>query len=135
MHVHCLYWLMSTGLLLQSAFFRPCKSMTGEIIPLEGFNLAVGTSYRSNCQHTSIQALQWNIGPLWVHVDVIATLNSTNVSFASLFQPLPPSIPPSCPSRTPPYMHWPNINEFHEKIVKNQQKSAIIYLPGQLYKS
>ena len=25
MHVHCLHWLMSTGLLLQSAFFQPCK--------------------------------------------------------------------------------------------------------------
>ena len=28
MHVHCLHWLMSTSLLFQSAFYRPCKFMT-----------------------------------------------------------------------------------------------------------
>ena len=31
------------------------------------------------------------------------------------FLPLPPLTPP-------PYIHWLNINEFHEKIVKNWQK-------------
>ena len=47
MHVHCLYWLMSTDLLLQSLiqrpFFRPCKSTTGEMASMEDSNLAVGT--------------------------------------------------------------------------------------------
>ena len=30
MYIHCLNWLVSTGLLFQSAFCRPCKSTTGE---------------------------------------------------------------------------------------------------------
>ena len=34
MHAHCLHWLMSTGLLFQNAFCRPCKFMTGEMVPM-----------------------------------------------------------------------------------------------------
>ena len=30
---------MLTGLLFQSAFFRPCKSTTGEMVPIEGSSL------------------------------------------------------------------------------------------------
>ena len=40
MHVHFLHWLISTGLLLQSAFLT-IKSMTGEMAPMEGSNLAL----------------------------------------------------------------------------------------------
>ena len=58
-------------------FCQPCKSMTGEMAPKKGSNLAVRNLYGSHCQCTSVQALYWNIGPLWVHVQVIATLNST----------------------------------------------------------
>ena len=29
-------WLMSTCLLLRSAFFQPCKSMTGKMMPMKG---------------------------------------------------------------------------------------------------
>ena len=36
MHVHCLHWLMWTGLLPLNAFCRPCKSTTGEMAPKEG---------------------------------------------------------------------------------------------------
>ena len=42
MHVHCLHWLMSTGLLSLNAFCQPCKSTTGEMMPKEGSKLAVG---------------------------------------------------------------------------------------------
>ena len=41
MYVHCLHWLMSTGLLFQRAFCQPCKSTTGEMAPREGSSLAV----------------------------------------------------------------------------------------------
>ena len=58
-------------------FFWPCKSMTGEMAPLEGSNLVVKTWYGSHCQQKSVYALWWNIDPLWVHMDVIVTLNST----------------------------------------------------------
>ena len=40
-----------------------------------------------------------------------------------LFKLLPP---PPRPSHPPPNIHWPNINEFHKKIVKDQRKPAII---------
>ena len=33
MHVHCLHWLMWTGLLSLNAFCQPCKSTTGEMAP------------------------------------------------------------------------------------------------------
>ena len=35
MHVHCLHWLMSTGLFLLSAFCQTCKSSTGEKAPIQ----------------------------------------------------------------------------------------------------
>ena len=34
---------MSTDLLFQSAFFQPCKSTNGEMAPMDGSNLAVGS--------------------------------------------------------------------------------------------
>ena len=43
MHVHCLHWLKSTGLLFLNAFCQPYKSTTGEMAPKEGSKLAVGT--------------------------------------------------------------------------------------------
>ena len=54
MHVHCLHWLMWTGLLSLNAFCRPCKPTTGEMVPKEGSKLAVGTWYGSHCQCTSV---------------------------------------------------------------------------------
>ena len=38
MPVHCLHWLMLTGLLSLNAFCRPCKSTTDEMAPKEGSN-------------------------------------------------------------------------------------------------
>ena len=44
MHVHCLHWLISTALLCQNAFCRPCKctgkSTAGEMVPKDSSNLA-----------------------------------------------------------------------------------------------
>ena len=42
----------------------------------------------------------------------------------SLFKLLPPPTPPPCPSRLPPNIHWPNINEFHEKNRKKLAKTS-----------
>ena len=58
MHVHCLHWLMSTGLLYLSAFCRPCKSTTGEMTPKEDSKLAVGIRHGSHCQCTSAMKKQ-----------------------------------------------------------------------------
>ena len=43
MHIHCLHWLMLTGLLFLNAFCQPCKSMTGEMEPKEGSDLTFET--------------------------------------------------------------------------------------------
>ena len=108
MHVHCLHWLMS------SAFCQPCKSTTGEMAPKEASNLAAGD-------------LTWF--PLSVHICLVEywpfvgafICHSYSKLYylcllASLFKLLSPTLHPSHP---PPYIHWPNINEFHEKIIKN----------------
>ena len=136
MHVHCLHCLMSIDLLLQSAFSDhvnprlvkwhqrrpPIWQWGSDMAP------TVSTRLSKPCNRIFV-------GPLWVHVDVIATLNSTNVSscfFVLAFATThPPPIHPPCPSYSSPYIHWSNINEFHEK---NLQKLAKIghYLLARL---
>ena len=126
MHGHCLHWLKSTGMLSLNAFFRPCKSMTGEI-------------------HSTKGGLYFGCGDLiWLPLSVHVCLNlvveywyfvgvCTHHSYSelyylcllsSLFKLLPPLTLSPLPSCPPPNIHWPNINEFHEKIVKNRQKLA-----------
>ena len=133
MHVHCLHWLMSTGLLFQSIFCRSCKSATGEIVPMEGSNLAVGAWYVSTCLSKPCND---NIGPLWVYVDVLTTLNSANICvilllcFILCHHPSHLCAPPSHPLYMLAQFSWiPWKN--HQKLVK----ISIIYLPVQLYKS
>ena len=58
-------------------FYRPCKSMTGEMALMEGSSLALRTWYGSHCQYASVWSLYWNNGSLWVHVHIIATVHST----------------------------------------------------------
>ena len=58
MHVHCLHWLMWTGLLTLNAFCRPCKSTTGEMAPKEGSKLAVGQQHAVVWDRPVIQKIQ-----------------------------------------------------------------------------
>ena len=61
--------------------------------------------------------LSWNIGPLWVHVDVIATINFTIVSSSFLF-----SLCHHPPAPTPlahPFIYTDPILLNYIKIVKN----------------
>ena len=44
MCVHYLHWLMSTALCFPSAFCWLCKLTIGEMMLMEGSNLAVGTN-------------------------------------------------------------------------------------------
>ena len=115
MHVHCLHWLMSTGLLFQSTFCSPCKSMTGKWyqrrppIWLWGFDMA---STVSAC-------LLGLVVEYWPFVGACTHHSYSKFHYlcllVSLFKLLPPSTPLLCLSRPPPYIHWPNINEFYEK--------------------
>ena len=119
MHVHCLHWLMSTGLLSLNAFCRPCKSMTGEMAPrrasswLWGPDMAATVSARLSGPCNGILVL---CGACTCHS--YSKLYYLCL-FSSLIKLLPPPTPPPHPSRLPPNIHWPNINEFHQKIVKN----------------
>ena len=61
-----------------------------------------------------------SISLLWVHVDVIATLNSTiSVSFlfVLIFTTTRPT-PPLHPSYPPSYVRWPNVDAFCKKNSK-----------------
>ena len=43
MHAHCLHWLISTGLFIQSTFWQLYEFTTDEMVPMVGSKLAVGT--------------------------------------------------------------------------------------------
>ena len=131
MHVHCLHWLMWNGLLSLNAFCRPCKSTTGKMVPKEGFKLAVGTWYGFLL---SVNVCLGLVVQYWPFVGACTCLSYSELYYlcliSYLFKLLPPPTPPPCPSHPPPNIHWPNINEFHEKIIKNWQNPAIVYLSG-----
>ena len=46
------------------------------------------------------------------------------VLFLFVYKRLPPPTPPPRPSCPPPNIHWLNINEFHQKIVKKLAKTS-----------
>ena len=120
MHIHCLHWLMSTGLLFQSAFCRPCKCTTSEITPMDDSNLAVGNDM-THTVSTRLSRPCCGILALCGHVDVIATLNSTICVILLLCFSLchHPPYPHPPPTHHLIYVCWPKINKFHEKIIKN----------------
>ena len=131
MHVHCLHWLMSTGLLFLKAFCRPCKSTTGEMVPKGG--LQVG------CGH-----LIWL--PLSVHICLGLVVEHWSFlgacrchSYSKLYylcllllllsffhHPPHPRTPPAHPL----IYTGPILMNSMKKIIKNWQKPAIIYLSG-----
>ena len=43
---------------------------------------------------------------------------------SSLIKLLPPPTPPPRPSRPPPNIHWPNVNEFYQKNRKKLAKTS-----------
>ena len=78
MHIHSLHWLMSTHQIFQSAFCQPCKFTTGEMAPMEGSSLAVGPDMAPTviaCLSRPCSGILALCG--YLHICVIATLNST----------------------------------------------------------
>ena len=130
MHVHCLHWLMSTCLISLNAFCRPCKSTTGEMAPKR----APSWLWRPDMAPTVSARLSRPCSVLLAFVGACTHHSYSELYYlcllSSLFKLLPPLTPPPCPSHPPLNIHWPNINEFHEKIIKNWQKLAIIYWSG-----
>ena len=114
MQVHCLHWLMWTGLLSLNAFCRPCKSTTGEMAPKEGSRLAVG--------HVCLGL----VVEYWPFVGACTRHSYSKLYYlcllSSLIKLLLPPTPPPHPSHPPPNIHWPNTNEFHQKNHKKLAK-------------
>ena len=131
MHVQCLHWLMWTGLLSLNAFCRPCKSTTGEMAPKEGSRLVVGTWYGS---HWSVHVCLGLVVEYWPFVGACTRHSYSKLYslclISSLIKLLPPPTPPPRPPHPPPNIHWPNINEFHQKNRKKLAKTSHCLLVG-----
>ena len=126
MHFHCLHWLTWTGLLSLNAFCRPCKSTTGEMAPrrapgwLWGPDMAPTLSARLSRPCSGILAL---CGCMYISYSYSKLYYLCLLS--SLIKLLPPPTPPPSASRPPPNIHWPNINEFHQKIIKTGENQPL----------
>ena len=130
MHVHCLHWLMSTGLFFQSNFCRPCKSTTGEWHqrrdPIWLWELIL--------LPLSVHVCLGLVVEYWPYVGTCTNHKCTNHNYstfyylyhlASLLKLLPPPTPPLHPSCPLPYICWPNINEFHKKSSKTGKNQPL----------
>ena len=129
MHVHCVHWLMWTGLLSLNALYRPCKSTTGEMAPKEGAKggLQVG------CEDLiwlplSVHVCLGLVVEYWPFVGARTRHSYSKLHYlcllSSLIKLLPPPTPPPRTIRSPPNIHWPNINEFHQKNHKKLAKTG-----------
>ena len=85
-------------------FFRPCKSSTGEMALMEGSIIAV--AWGPDITPTAAVSTRL-CRPCsgMMHVDIIATLNSTIVSSCFLVLSFATNHPTLCPSHSIPYIH------------------------------
>ena len=125
MHVHCLHWLMCTGLLSLNAFCRPCKSTTGEMAPKGGLQVGCGDLI---WLPLSVHVCLGLVAEYWPLVGAYTRHSYSKLHplclISSLIKLLPPPTPPPRPSHPPPNIHWPNINEFHQKNRKKLAKTS-----------
>ena len=121
MHIHCLHWLKSTGLLFLNAFCRPCISTTKG-----GVQFGCGD-------------LIWL--PLSVHICLGLVVEywffvgaSTHHSFSEfyylclispLFKLLPPPIPPCAPSTHPLIYTGPILIHSMKEIIKTGENQPL----------
>ena len=120
MHVHCLHWLMSTGLLYQSAFADHVNSQ-----------LVKWCKWRAPIWYEDLIRLPLSVHfclglvvEYWLFVGTHGRYSHSTLYYlchlASLFKPLPPPTPPHyppthptpLPSHPPPYIYWPNTIKF-----------------------
>ena len=140
MHVHCLHWLMWTGLLSLNAFCQPCKSMTGEMAPKEGSKLAVDRELI--WLPLSVHVCLDHVVEYWPFVSAHRCHSNSELYYlcllSSLIKLLPPPTPPPCPTHPPPNIHWPaNINEFleinHKKLAETSHYLLVSLVVQKLY--
>ena len=112
MHVHCLHWLISTGVLLRSAFSWPCKSMTGEMAPMDLIWLPL-----------SVHVCLGLVVEYWSFVGTCGCHSHSKLYYLHhLATHLPPPTPPLCPSCPFPYVVLISMNSM--KTVDNQLLST-----------
>ena len=120
MHVHCLHWLISTGLLFQSAFCQPYKSLTGEMAPKEASNSPWGLS-----EHVCPGL----VAEYWPFVDACTCHSYSKLYYlchlASLFKLLPPPTPPRAPLTYPLIYVGPILMNSMKKIIKTGKNQPL----------
>ena len=132
MHVHCLHWLKLTGLLSLNTFCWPCKSMTGEMVPIEaGLQFGCGDLiWLPLLVHICLGL----VVEYWSFVSASTCHSYSELYFlcliSSLIKLFPPPTPPPCPSCPPLIYTVPILMNFMKKIMKNWWRPAIIYLSG-----
>ena len=127
MHVHCLHWLMCTGLLFADHVNPRLAKWRQRRAPgwLWGPDMAPTVSARLSI---GLVVEYWPfVGACTRHS--YSKLYSLCL-ISSLIKLLPPPTPPPRPSRPPPNIHWPNINEFHQKNRKKLAKTRHCLLVG-----
>ena len=91
--------------------------------PKEGSNLAVGWL------PLSVNICLGLVVEYWSFVGACTRHSYSKLYYlcllSSLIKLLPPPTQPPRLSRPPPNIHWPNINEFHQKIVKTDQNQPL----------
>ena len=113
-------------------FYRPCKSMTGEMVPMEGSNLAVGSDMAptiSACLSRPCGGTLALCGYMWK--SYIATVNSTICVILLLWLGFyHHQSHPLTPPAHPVIYDGPILMNSMKQIIKNLWKSAIVNLPG-----
>ena len=119
MHVHCLHWLMSPGLLLLSDYVNPrlvkWHQWRAPIWHWES-DIAPTVSTRLSRPCSGILA---DCGCTWM--SYIATLNSTTVSSCFVVLAFSSTHPTSTPLPPTPYIHWPILRNFMKKSSKTSK--------------
>ena len=133
MHVHCLHWLMSTGLLSLNA-----DHVNPRLVKWHQ-RRAPSWLWGSDMAPMSVHVCLGLIVEYWPSVSASTRHSYSKLYYlcliSSLIKLLPPPTPPCAPPTHPLIYTGPILMNSIKKIVKNCQKPAIIHLSGYLYKS
>ena len=106
-------------------FCRPCKSTTGEMAPKEG-SLQVGCGDLIWLP-LSVHVCLGLVVEYWPFVGAYTRHSYSKLYYLCLLSFLIKLLPPPTP---PPNIHWPDINEFHQKNCKKLAKTSHCLLVG-----
>ena len=99
MHVHCLHWVKSTGLLSLNASCRPCKSTISEMAPKEGLQFGCGDLI---WLPLSVHVCLGLVVEYWSFVGACTRHSYSKLYYLCLLSSLIKLLPPPTPPRAPP---------------------------------